>query len=141
MNKTQWTIFGILAALFALELGINPATKTWAQNFGKSFGFVPLASGETRQRITQDQIALPVMWLVGVAVIMLLADYAPRVALIFVALIAAGVVLMHGDTLAANLSNLQGLLNRGNIGGPAPTGEPVATGDNRTTGEPTAARR
>jgi len=140
VTREQWTIFGVLAGLFALEVGINPATRLWLGNFGKSFGVIPLARGETRQQITQDQIALPVMWLVGVAVVMVLADYAPRVALGFVALVTVGVILMHGDTLANSLNNLQSTLGIA-AGGPAVKSEPVAAGDNRTTGEPTAARQ
>lgn len=107
MNRRQYTIMGLLVAAAGLHIWLDPTAKS-------SFKTFLTITPNNWKTVGSAQISIYLFWFIGLASLLLLSDFAPRVALMIAVLILTGAVLVNNDPIAtwinntvANMSNVQ----------------------------------
>lgn len=107
MSQSQWRVFGILMAVLGLQVLFSPRTRSVLGTLGQTSAQGPSA---VKEAVGGVDMALFFLWALGAAALLLLADVAGEVATWVAILLLTGVVLAHGTTISAWITDTVGFI-------------------------------
>jgi hypothetical protein len=124
MKGQQAAVLGILAALFGLQLSFDPSVKARLGRLGNAVISKQSLTGPSSP-IGAD-VTVTLFWLIGVSVLLILAEYMPKLAVWLAILLFVGVAFRYSTQITAWLQKAApGGVNSGSA--PA-QGPPVKSG-------------
>ena len=100
MSGRQWTVLGLILAMFGLEYAFNPNTRA---GVGRLFSTSWMAKGGGLDSDAQKLI----FWLLGVVLLLVLADVAPTATFWLMAILLLGLALRFSAAIRSWFGNVQ----------------------------------
>lgn len=100
MTKTQYTILGLLLGAAGLHIWLDSAAQS---NFKQFLTVTP----QNWKQLGSATISGYMFWFLSLAAMLVLSDYAPRLALWIAVLILTGAVLINSDPIIKWISNAE----------------------------------
>jgi len=102
MSNGQWTVLSILLTAFGVQVVFSPLTKSAVYNIAT--GLNPFSAIGDKSTPIADQLAAPavgiVMYIIGIAVFLTLADVLPKIMTWIAILILTLAILSHAKDIS-----------------------------------------